>query len=115
MPKEIIGIIAIVSIVIIFLPLYLQRRKLWQMADEDLKKIDYDEWKKQLKSNAYTKLISRIIWGLFLLSGFVINFQKIIELGFNWLTTFVFVLGVSFIVWGILGFRSELRKLNKIK
>jgi hypothetical protein len=104
-----------VSLIIVFSPIYLLRRKMWRMADDDLKRIDYNEWKKQIKSNAFIKLGGRIIWGLFLLSGFIINFRQIIALGFNLLTVFVFALGVSFIVWGILGIRWELRKLNEIK
>ena len=115
MPNQLILIFVVVSIAVIFSPIYLQRRKLWRMADEDLKRIDYDEWKKQMRSNAYIKLGSRLIWGLFLLSGFIINFQKVVALGFNWLTIFVFILGVSFIVWGILGFRHETKKLSGIK
>jgi aromatic ring-opening dioxygenase catalytic subunit (LigB family) len=76
MPNTPFSIFILISIVIIvFSPIYLQRRKLWQMADEDLKRIDYNEWKKQMRSNAYTKLGSRVIWGLFILSGFFFNFR----------------------------------------
>ncbi|MEP6925367.1 MAG: hypothetical protein ABI954_12945, partial [Pyrinomonadaceae bacterium] len=95
MSNQLIFVLVGISIIIIFSPIYLQRRKVWRMADEDLKRIDYDEWKKQMKSNAYIKLGSRTIWGLFLLSGFIINFQKVIAFGFNWLTVFVFILGIS--------------------
>ena len=85
------------------------------MADEDLKKLDYEEWKKQIKSNVYIKMFSRIIWGLFILSGFIFNFQKVVALGFNWLSVFVLVLGTSFIVWGILGFRREMKQAEALK
>lgn len=115
MPNSFIFIFVVISIIVIFSPIYLQRRKLWRMADEDLKRIDYEDWKKQLKSNAYIKLVSRLIWGLFLLSGFIFNFQEIVALGFNWTTVFVFVFGIVFIVWGILGFRWESKRLGKIK
>jgi hypothetical protein len=84
------------------------------MADEDLKLINYDKWKKQMRSNAYVKLGSRVIWGLFILSGLILNFQEAIALGFNWTTVFVCVLGVSFILWGILGFRWEIKKVGEI-
>jgi len=113
--SQILMIIVAVSLIVVFSPIYLLRRKMWGMVDDDLKQIDCDEWKKQIKSNAFIKLGSRVIWGLFLLSGFIINFQKIIALGFNLLTVFVFVLGISFIVWGILGFRWELKKFSAIK
>ena len=115
MSNQLILIFAVVSLALIFSPIYLQRRKLWRMADEDLKRIDYDEWKKQMRSNAYIKLGSRIIWGLFFLSGFVLNFQKVIALGFNWLTIFVFVFGISFIVWGVVSFCRETKTLSEIK
>lgn len=85
------------------------------MADEDLKRIDYDEWKKQMRSNAHIKLGSRVIWGLFILSGFIFNFREIIAQGFIWATTFVFALGILFIVWGILGFRREIKRVRAIK
>ncbi len=85
------------------------------MADEDLKKLDYEEWKKQAKSNVYIKMFSRIIWGLVILSGFIFNFQKNIAVGFNWVSVFVFVLGSSFIIWGIFGFRREIKKIQNLK
>jgi predicted neutral ceramidase superfamily lipid hydrolase len=88
---------------------------MWLMADNDLKRIDYDEWKKQIKSNAYVKLFSRVIWGLFLLSGFILNFQKVVALEFNLFTVLVLILSVSFIAWGISGFRREIKKLSEIK
>src|SRR5215204_3464128 len=115
MPDTFIAIFVIISIFVIFSPIYLQRRKLWRMADEDLKRIDYDEWKRQIKSNVYIKLFSRLIWGLFLLSGFIINFRKLVELGLNWVTVFVLVLGLAFIVWGIFGFRFEIKKVREIQ
>ena len=110
-----IYIFVVVSLVVIFSPIYLQRRKLWRMADEDLKRVDYDEWKKQIRSNAYIKLVSRVIWGLFILSGFILRFNQVIAQGFSWTAVFVFVFGTSFIVWGILGFRWEIKKVNDIK
>jgi hypothetical protein len=115
MPNTLIAIFVIVSIFVVFSPIYLQRRKLWRMADEDLKRIDYDEWKRQMKSNAYIKLGSRLIWGLFLISGFFINFWKIVETGFNPLRVFILILGLAFIVWGILGFRLEIKKIREIQ
>ena len=113
MPYDLIGVIAVISLFVITSPIYMQRRKLWRMADEDLKRIDRSEWKKQLRSNAYIQLFSRVGWGIFLLSGFIVNFREAVAPGFNWLTIFLFVLGVSFIVGGILGFRLELRNLSE--
>ena len=115
MPNELIAIIFIISFFVIGSPIYFQNRRISRMADEDLKKLDYEEWKKQAKSNVYIKMFSRIIWGLVILSGFIFNFQKVIALGFNWLSVFVFVVGLSFIIWGILGFRREIKEVQNLK
>ena len=115
MSKAVFFNIFVVSIFVIYSPIYLQRRKNWRIADEDLKRIDYDEWKKQMKSTAYINLISRELWGLILLSGYFINFRKIVEFGFNWITVTITLLGVSFIVWGIIGFRREIRKVDELR
>jgi len=76
MQNQIIAILVFISFTVVFSPIYLLRRKMWLMADDDLKKIDYEDWSKQIKFNAFIKLISRLIWGLFLLSEFIFNFQK---------------------------------------
>ena len=115
MPNELITILFLVSFFVICSPIYWQRRRISRMADEDLKKLDYAEWKRQAKSNVYIKMFSRIIWGLFILSSLFFNFQKIAALGFNWVSVFVLVLGISFIVWGILGFRREMKQVEALK
>jgi hypothetical protein len=115
MPQEIIAVWAAVSVFVIYLPIYLQRRKNWRMADEDLKKIGEDEWKKQLRSNAYIRLVGRVLWGLFLVSGFIFNLRKTVAPGFDRLTVSVLVVGLAFIVWGIVGFRLQIKNLNAIK
>lgn len=110
-----ITIFLIIAVFVIYLPIYLQRQKNWRIADEDLKKIDYEGWKRQLKSNVYINLISRLIWGLVLLSLVAFNLRQVIEYGFSWFTIFVIVLAVSSSAWGILGFRRDLRKFNERK
>lgn len=115
MSNELIEIIFIVSFFVIYSPIYWQRQRISRMADEDLKKLNNEEWKKQAKSNVYIKMFSRIIWGLFILSGFIFNFQKVAAFEFNWLSVFVLVLGLSFIVWGILGFRREIKQVQNLK
>ena len=115
MPQALIAILFVVSFFVIYAPIYWQTRRISRMADEDLKKLDYDEWKKQAKSNVYIKMFSRIIWGLVILSGFIFNFQKVVELGFNWLSAFVLILGIAFIVWGIFGFRREIKQVESLK
>ncbi len=114
MPNPLIAVIFVISIFVIYSPIFWQKRRIARMADEDLKKLDYEEWKKQAKSNVYIKMFSRIIWGLVILSGFIFNFQKVVELGFNWLSAFVLVLGISFNVWGIFGFRREIKQMENL-
>jgi hypothetical protein len=115
MSKELFAVFFIVSFFVICSPIYWQRRRISRMADEDLKKLDYEEWKKQIKSNVYSKMFGRIIWGLVILSGFIFNFQKVAALGFNWLSILVLILGISFIVWGIWGFRREITQVQNLK
>ncbi len=115
MSKELYAVLFIVSFFVICSPIYWQRRRISRMADEDLKKLDYEEWKRQAKSNVYIKMFSRIIWGLVILSGFIFNFQKVVALGFNWLSFLILVLGISLIVWGILSFRREIIQVQKMK
>lgn len=103
-----ISVLAIVSIV--FLPIYLMRRKMRKMTDDDLKKIDLEDWKKQIKSNAYVKLISRNLWGLFLTGAVIYNCWKVGG-GINLVTVLTFVIGIIFIIWGFLGYRNEMKKL----
>ncbi len=85
------------------------------MANEDLKKLDHEEWKRQRKSNIYIKMFSRIIWGLVIFSGFIFRFRQIAELGLNWLSVFVLIVGLSFITWGIIGFRRESKQFENLK
>ena len=115
MPQELLFFIAIISLLIIGSPMYLQNRKISRIADEDLKKINYDEWKKQFKSNIYIKMFSRIIWGLFILSGFIFNFSKIYAFGFQWVNVIVLLFGIGFIVWGIIAFRREIKQVQNLK
>ncbi len=109
-----ITIFLIISVLVIYSPIYFQRKKNWRIADEDLKKIDKDEWKKQMKSNAYVNLFSRILWGVILLSLFAFNLQIAIS-QFEWITVFIVLLGALSIIWGIFGFRREINKLKEIE
>jgi steroid 5-alpha reductase family enzyme len=103
-----VAALAIVSIV--FLPIYLMRRKMRKMTDDDLKKIDLEDWKKQIKSNAYIKLISRNLWGLFLIVAAIYDCWKAAA-GLNLLPVLTFVIGIIFMIWGFLGYQNEMKKL----
>jgi hypothetical protein len=115
MQKVLFAIIFVISFFVIYSPIMWQRRRIARMANEDLKKGDYEEWRRQTKSDIYIKLFSRIIWGLFILSGFIFNFQNVVAMGFNWLRVVVLAFGISFIVWGILGFRREIEMFENLK
>ncbi len=115
MPNPFIAVVFVISFFVIYSPIYWQSRRISRMADEDLKKLNYEEWKKQAIANVYIKMFSRIIWGLFILAGFIFNFQKVVALGLNWLSVFVLVLGLSFIIWGILSFCREIKKVEGLK
>lgn len=115
MPKPLIALVFIISVFVIYSPIYWQSRRISRMADEDLKKLNYEEWKRQAIANVYIKMFSRIIWGLVILAGFIFNFQKVVALGFDWLSAFVLVLGIAFNVWGIFGFRREIKQVENLK
>ena len=87
------------------------KEKHLRYADELLEKYP-KEYNKQIKANAYRYLISRIIWGILFLSRVVLNYQQILVDGFNWITGTAAVLGIVFIIWGILGFRSEMKHIK---
>jgi len=108
-------IILLGSFLIIYSPIWWQRRRIARMASEDLKNLDHEEWRRQAKSEVYIKMFSRIVWGLFILSGFIFNFQKIVAPGFNWAGVFAAVLGILFIVWGVLGFRRQIKQIENLK
>ena len=112
MSEDLIIFIFIISFFIIISPIYYQNRRTARMADEDLKKINFEEWKKQITANVYIKMFSRIIWGLVILSGLIFNFSKIYALGFRWINVFVSALGIAFIVLGIIGFRRDIKRVR---
>lgn len=82
---------------------------------DNLLKDNLIEYNKQIKANGYRCLISRCIWGVLFLSGFIFNFQAIISQGFRWITLFVFLIGIVYIIWGIYGFKSEIKKIKDFK
>jgi hypothetical protein len=104
-----------VALLVIYSPIYLQRSKISRIADEDLKQIDIGEWKKQQKSNIFVRFTTRVIWGLFLLSGYYFKAQEIISMGLHPATVFVTLCGVGLIIWAFVRFRTELTNLKKIQ
>lgn len=115
MSEELLFIILIVTVLVVVSPIYLQNRRIARMVDEDLKNLNYDEWKKQVGRNVYITMFSRIIWGLVILSSFLFNFSGIYSQEFRWSTVIVFALGAGFIFWGISGFRRGKKKLHSFE
>ena len=115
MSEEVLILFSIVTLFVIFSPIYFQNRKISRMVEEDLKQLNYEEWKKHIRTNVYIKLFSRIIWGLVIVSGFIFNFSKIYAQGFRWINLIVLLIGLAFIVWGVFGFRREIKQVQNLK
>jgi hypothetical protein len=84
------------------------------MADDDLKKIDSDDWEKQKKFGSYTRLVSRVVWGGVLLIVTLLNFRGYEDWTNRWLIIYP-VSGILLVVWGLLGFRRELVEIRRPK
>jgi hypothetical protein len=111
--KTLIPIIFLtLAFLIIYAPIYWQRRKLSRIADEDLRLLNPAEWRKQQRSNVFIRFVNRLFWGLFILSGLIFNFQEIIVIGIKEVTVFVLLLGIGILVWAIYRFRHDLEKLR---
>ena len=85
------------------------------MALGDLKKINVEEWKKQVRAETVAKMFSRVIWGIFLLFAAVFNFLQRFTGGIDAHAYFVFLLGVLFIAWGVFGFRREMKSFKSLE
>jgi hypothetical protein len=110
----ILAIIAVLILPSLFVVNYCYQRKTNKFVDEMLLRIP-GEYNKQIKSNAFRHLIGRGIWGLFFLSGFILNFRAVIAQGFSWLSVFVISLGIGFVIWGIFGYKSEMKKIKNLE
>jgi len=110
--EKILPLIVTLVVLIIFSPIYFLRRKTMLMADNDLKKIDAEDWKRQKKFGSYTRLITRVVWGGGLITVAVVNPSDANSA--SWPILYGLI-GVILIIWGLLGFRVEaveMRSLN---
>ena len=105
------GYIVVAFFLLIFLAQYYYQKKSSCYADELLRDFP-KEYNKQIKANAYRYLISRIIWGVLFLSRAAFDYRQILVDGFNWINGTAIVFGIAFILWGISGFRAELKRLK---
>jgi hypothetical protein len=108
MLTQLLPIIAVISIALVFSPIYFLRRKTARMADDDLKKIDHEDWEKQRKFGIYTKLVSRVTWGGILFTVSLINVGRVEPASSAWLIAYI-VGGILFVIWGLVSFRWELK------
>jgi hypothetical protein len=77
---------------------------------ENLLKDNPAEYNKQIKVNAYRYLIGRSLWGLL----FAASLYDIWAVEGKWVyfKLLFFVIGLALIVWGVWGFKSEIKKLK---
>ncbi len=108
-------LVILTVIILVALPLvnHFYKKRADEFADNLLLEIP-EEYNKQIKGNAYRYLIGRNIIGLFILSSFVWNFKAIFALGFSWQVFVALFLGITSIVWGIYGYKSEMKKIKEL-
>jgi uncharacterized membrane protein YfcA len=109
-----IGVVLAVAFLALFSQIYFWRRKTRQMADNELRKSDPEEWKRHLKFSSYVKLVSRIIWGGIFLSmsvAYMINTSKRDYYVANGLTA---MMGLIFVAWAIWGYRYDRSVISKV-
>lgn len=105
------GILAVAILIFSIVGNYYYQRKAKLYADEILRQ-NPAEWNKRIRANAWRHLISREIWGL-VFSSFIFgiwNAPKTVLFS----KLFLLVIGIFFIVWGITGFRGEMKKLQNL-
>jgi hypothetical protein len=108
------GWVLVLGVIAFFSQAYFWRRKMQRMADNEIKRVDPEEWKRHVKFNRYVKLVSRSLWGsLFILWAVrhVIIMQSEGFLAFTFITTSI---GTIFLTWAILGFRADTKAVNAL-
>jgi hypothetical protein len=78
-----------------------------RMADDEIKCVDPEEWKRHVKFTRYVKLVSRSLWGSFFILWavrYVVIMQGKGFLSFTFITASI---GIIFLTWAILGFRAD--------
>ncbi len=81
------------------------------MAEDDLKRISFDDWKNQIKSGAYIRLICYNLWGLILIGFLIYNYRLVIENGVDLVTVFILIVAFSYMFAGFYVFKTEMKKL----
>jgi hypothetical protein len=110
-----IGWVFAIGFLVFFSQIYFWRRKLDQMADDDVKRTDPEEWKRHMKFTRYTKLISRLFWGGFFVVWAVRYFAAMQSEGSVVFITSATLIGVSFIVWAIYGFSAHGKVIEDLR
>ena len=110
---KLLPFLALTALVVIFSPIYFMRRKTLRRADDDLKKIDVDDWKKQKKFGGYVRLITRVATGGALLIVSVLN---IVATDRQWMVWpgFHAIGGLALVIWGLLGYRGEMAEIRSL-
>ena len=114
MSGQLILIFMIVTLGVLFSPIYFQNRKLRRFADEDLKQIDPAEWKHQLKWNAYSYFVGRVIWGLTLLGLFLKSLIYMTASQIDFVQVLALLFGLGCLGFGFWGLKRDKRKLAEL-
>lgn len=110
MSNALISILIVTLLILITSPLYFQQRKLSRMADEDLERLDRDEWIRHVRWTSFSKLVTRLLLGVVLLY-FVLIEPGGLEIG-NPFHLFLTSLAIGMIGFGIYAFRRDRLKLR---
>lgn len=107
MNSQVVLILVVALLGVSFLPIYFQNRKIRRYASEDLKQIDIDEWAKQLRWDAYSRLIGRLVCGAILLGIFFNSLRYMTGPGLGLLQVFTLLTSLGFFVYGYLRLRRD--------
>ncbi len=107
-------VLAIFFVAVFYIPVAYMRRRMKKMSETDLLKINRKEWIRQVKSNAYTKLIGRGFVGLLFVGFILFNYKLIIENGIDFSTVLFSIIGILFICFAFFGYKNEFSRLKEI-
>ena len=109
----VLTLILIGGTIAIIYQVYTWRRKVEWMSDEDLKRLDAQDWQKQVRFRSYTRLINRSICALIFLYFLVVPIA--ITGNISALPIISGVFSLCFIISAVLGFRYDRRLVNETR
>ena len=106
-----VGLTGIIFLALFVVNYYYQRK--WQNSVDEMLADIPEEYNKQIKANAFRYLISRNLWGLLFVSN-IYNIWKV-ESKIVYFKLILVLIGLALIVWGIYGFKSEMKKIKDLR